>query len=94
MNNRSDVNRRNHLKRKERQRMGLPGVPQLPDDILAAGNETTDEQERTGALVLEAATWAIHARRQMREDARKPVMPREYATVNIKGGLLCMRTVG
>ena len=91
---RSDQNRRHHAKLQEQRKRGIfPTVPRMPDDI-ARAEELTEEQTRTADMVLQAATWAIHARRQMKEDTRKPVMPREYVTVNIKGGLICMRSMG
>jgi len=73
-------------RRQRRQLDGLPGVPQLPADILAAGNQVTEEQERTGNAVIQAATWRIHALKQERglafkEDRREPALPREFTTV-------------
>jgi len=83
--NRSDQNRRHHAKLQEQRKRGIfPTVPRMPDDI-ARAEELTEEQTRTADMVLEAATWAIHARRQMREDARKPVMTREYVTTETRG---------
>lgn len=72
----------------------LKDVPQIPDDICDAGNDLTDEQERIAAMVMEAATWALQSRRRFKENAKQEYTPREYATVNIKGGLLCIRSVG
>jgi hypothetical protein len=57
-------------------------VPSLPDDIAFNDNCLTAEQERTAALVIEAATWAIHAKRI---EQQKGYEVREYAVVSRNG---------
>ena len=82
---RSDQNRRHHAKLQEQRKRGIfPTVPRMPDDI-ARAEELTEEQTRTADMVLQAATWAIHARRKAREDVKKPVGLREYVTTETRG---------
>lgn len=89
-------NHRQYLKLKARMRDGLPGIPQLPDDILRADNCLTDEQERTAAAVIEASTWALlearkNHRHQAREDKRAAVELHEYTT-SLRNGCLIARS--
>ena len=74
----------------------LAGVPTIPGELSndAAINNLSDADEARMSEAIERATWAIHARRKAREDVKKPVGLREYAKVNIKGGLICMRSMG
>jgi len=93
---RSEQNRRAHLKRKERQATGFTDVPTIPADLAddAKYNHLSDEEEARMSAAIEAATWAIHKRRQMKEDRKQPYTPREFATVRGRAGLSGIRAVG
>jgi hypothetical protein len=89
MSDRKQENQRTYARRKLRQKIGIPNVPQLPDDICGDGQDLTPEQERTASMVIEAATWAIQAARQH----RRPSYDVPEYSVSLRNGCLVGRAV-
>jgi hypothetical protein len=93
---RQAANRRARDRSKARMREAYSSVPQMPEDIAHEPNCLSEEQERTGRLVIEAATWALLEQRRKnqqrtREDARGPTEIRIF-TVNMQYGSLIARS--
>lgn len=84
MTTRQKNNHRNYLNRKHRQyNGGIPGVPQIPADCheaLVRHGTLSAEQEAEADAAIEAATWAILARRPAKEDRREPMGVPEFFT--------------